>query len=820
MERYAEIAVDASIGPGRTLTYAIPSGLVLAPGQVAWVPLASRLTTGVVFALAEETEVVGIRPVSGVLDPSFLLSPQQLALARWLSRQTRSSLYQAAALMLPLDYRRRLLTMLRLAPQSQNQNQPDQEPDDWPASQRILEYLRRHRPVEQGRLLEAVAGEATLRRLLRDGRVEREWRWQQPRAGPQYRAFVRLRTPPQEAAQEAVKLPRTARQQRSLLEYLARTSGDGGMEATQARKEFGAGAVTGLERRGLVAMEWRRRLRDPLEGRSLTPEPPPTMTEAQRRAAQAIGESLDGSEPGRSFLLEGVTGSGKTEVYLQAIARCIATGRRAILLVPEISLTPQLTQRLWGRFPGQVALLHSGLTPGQQYDTWWRIREGEFNVVLGSRSAVFAPQPELGLIVLDEEHEWTYKQQEPAPRYHARSVALKLAELVEATVILGSATPDTVTYHRALAGGHRLLRLTERLRPGPRGEPLPAPLAQVQVVDMREELKAGVRSIFSRPLYGALESTLERGEQAILFLNRRGTAGIVQCRECGHVLRCRRCDLPLTYHRETERLVCHGCGARSRPVVRCPACWSRRIGYLGLGTQRVVQEVERAFGARVLRWDRDAARGAGGHQELMERFSRGEAQVLVGTQMIAKGLHLPGVTLVGAMLADLGLYLPDFRAGERAFQLLCQVVGRAGRDETPGRAIIQTYAPEHYAILAASAQDYPSFYQEEVAYRRRHLYPPFSRMAQLLYHHTSNPYAQRQAMALGQNLRATLRARGLGEVGVVGPVPAYPARLRGRYRWHLLLRVPHTAAVELVELLESVDIPQGWRVDVDPVGLA
>ena len=816
MERYAEIAVDAPIGPDRTLTYAIPSGLPLAPGHVVWVPLAARLTTGVVFALAGETEVVGIRPVSGVLDPSFLLSPHQLALARWLSRETQASLYQAVALMLPVDYRRRLLTMIRLAPQTD----PDQGPGDWPASQRILGHLKRHGAVKQERLLEAVGGEATLRHLLRDGLVVREWRWQQPRAGPQYRAILQLRVSPQEAARQAAELPKRAWRQRTLLEYLAQTSEDGGMEATQARKEFGAGAVAGLGRRGLLTTEWQRRLRDPLEGRPLTPGSVSTLTDAQHGAVEAVGAGLGGSGQRRSFLLEGVTGSGKTEVYLQAITRCIAAGRRAILLVPEISLTPQLTQRLWSRFPGQVALLHSGLTLGQQYDTWWRIREGGFEVVLGSRSAIFAPQPELGLIILDEEHEWTYKQQEPAPHYHARAVALKLADLVGATVLLGSATPDVVTYHRALVGEHRLLRLRERLRPGPQGEPLPAPLAQVRVVDMREELKAGVRSIFSRPLYGALESTLERGEQAILFLNRRGTAGIVQCRECGHVLHCRRCDLSLTYHRETERLVCHGCGARSRPVVRCGVCWSRRIRYLGLGTQRVVQEVERAFGARVLRWDRDAARNAREHQALMEGFSRGHAQVLVGTQMIGKGLHLPGVTLVGAMLADLGLYLPDFQAGERAFQLLCQVVGRAGRGEAPGHAVIQTYSPEHYAILAAAAQDYSAFYEEETAFRRRHLYPPFSRVAQLLYQHTNGPYAQRQAMALGQNFRAALRARGLGEVGVMGPVPAYPARLRGRYRWHLLLRVPHTAAVGLVEMLESVDIPPGWRVDVDPVGLA
>ena len=811
MERYAEVAVDAPIGPERTFTYAIHPDLTLSPGHMLWVPLGPRLAAGIVFALSDHTEVAGIRPVAALLDPNPILSSRQLELARWLSRETRCSLYEAAAQMFPLDFRRRIVAMLSLT--ALGQDGPD---DDSPAG-RILAYLRRHGTVSQERLLRAVGGESALRRLLRQGRVARGWRWPKPKGGPKHREVLRLRISPEAAHQQAAAFDRAPRQQ-ALLERLA-GSGDVESDAALLRKEFGPGPVAALERKGLVELGWRQHVRDPLAGRNFAVESPLSLTPSQERAVEAIQGALDGGARGRAFLLEGVTGSGKTEVYLQALAHCLAGGRRGIFLVPEISLTPQFVQRLSSRFPGRVAVLHSGLATGQQYDTWWRIRQGEFDVVLGSRSAVFAPQPDLGLIVIDEEHEHTYKQDDPAPRYHARDVALKLAQLADATVVLGGATPDVTTYQRALQGEYRLLHLPDRLTTGPAGEPVPAPLPIVRLVDMRQELKAGVRSIFSRPLHQALSETLARGEQALLFLNRRGTAGTVQCRDCGHVLRCRRCDAPLTYHGVEDRLMCHHCGAGAPAPQRCPRCRSRRIRYLGLGTQRVAQEVERTFGVPALRWDRDAARGHRDHYELMERFLRGEAPVLVGTQMIAKGLHLPQVTLVGAILADLGLYLPDFRAGEWAFQLLCQVVGRAGRGGKPGQAIIQTYSPDHYAVQAAATQDYPAFYRQELELRRSLLYPPFGRLVRLLYEHTNADYAQRHAADLARGIRETLQRQGLGEVGVIGAAPRFFARVGGRYRWQVVLRLPPTAAVDLPGLLDSLTAPPGWRVDVDPATL-
>ena len=366
-------------------------------------------------------------------------------------------------------------------------------------------------------------------------------------------------------------------------------------------------------------------------------------------------------------------------------------------MVPEIALTPQTIERFAARFPHRVAVLHSKLSLGEQFDEWQRIRDGEFDVVIGPRSAIFAPQPDLGLIVIDEEHEWTYKQQDKSPRYHARDVAIKLAELTGAVVILGSATPDVETFYHAQRGDYHLLQLPGRVTPRD-GSPLP----QVEVVDLREELKAGNRSLFSRSLSQAMSQAVANEEQVILFLNRRGAATFIQCRSCGFVLRCRRCEVPLTYHLAEDILVCHQCNYHMPVPQACPRCTRRRIKFLGLGTQKLEQEAGQSFPqARLLRWDSDVTRGKHSHDEILGKFRAHQADILIGTQMIAKGLDLPLVTLVGVVSADTALNLPDFRAGERTFQLLTQVAGRAGRGTLGGRVIIQTYTPEHYAIQAA-----------------------------------------------------------------------------------------------------------------------
>ena len=473
-----------------------------------------------------------------------------------------------------------------------------------------------------------------------------------------------------------------------------------------------------LVEKGLAGLEWIRTESTPAaQVERSQPGSRLILTPAQANALACITQALDDpARSPRSFLLHGVTGSGKTEVYLQAIQNVVDRGQQAIFLVPEISLTPQTLDRVGSRFPGRVALLHSRLTPRQKFDQWWKIQSGEYDVVVGPRSALFVPVPRLGLIVLDEEHEWTYKQEEAQPRYHARTAAAELSQLTGAVVVLGSATPDVETYYYARdaqSRRHQLLELPHRI--GEESPGRPAELARVEIKDMRQELRDGNRGIFSRGLAHSLRECVRKGQQAILFLNRRGSAPIVQCRDCGKVVNCSRCSVPLAYHSmgtsadssaapSTEpRLMCHRCNRRSRVPRQCRECGSSHIRQLGIGTQRVVDEVTALLpGVRVQRWDSDTARSGLDPGETMRGFQSGEIQVLVGTQVVAKGLDVANVTLVGVILADVGLHLPDFRSAERSFGLLCQVAGRAGRGQAPGRVFIQTYNPEHYAITAAA----------------------------------------------------------------------------------------------------------------------
>jgi primosomal protein N' (replication factor Y) len=534
-----------------------------------------------------------------------------------------------------------------------------------------------------------------------------------------------------------------------------------------------------------------------------------------------------------------VTGSGKTEIYLRAIGRVLRQGQQALVLVPEIALTAQLVRRFAARFPGRLAVLHSGLGLGERYDEWRRLRHGKAQLAIGSRSAVFAPLPNLGLIIVDEEHEASYKH-DGAPRYHARDVARRLAAISGSVLILGSATPSVESYAQARAGDLELLELPERVGMASDANNMPRsvalPLPPVRIVDMRREIQQGHRSIFSRPLQQALAAALDQREQVILFLNRRGAAAFVMCRDCGHVVACPNCSSPLVVHYEEglgggspapnpqpstpHLLVCHSCNHRELVPAHCPECWSPRVKSFGVGTQRVVEEVAALFPeARALRWDRDSVGRKGDHTRMLDRFLAHEADVLVGTQMIAKGLDLPLVSVVGVVAADTGLHLPDFRAGERTFQLLTQVAGRAGRRSAGAQVVIQTYTPDHYALLAAQEHDYQAFFSQEIAFRRQTGYPPFSRLVRFVYASASDERSRRAAEDLAAEIRRLAAALDLstgaeprlGEWGVIGPAPAFFHRQRNRFRWHLLLRAQNPGA-----LLDALRIPPGWALDIDP----
>ncbi|MEM7801797.1 MAG: primosomal protein N', partial [Chloroflexota bacterium] len=603
--------------------------------------------------------------------------------------------------------------------------------------------------------------------------------------------------------------------------------------------------------------------RDPLADRDFAPTDPPLLTEDQARVWGRIKVSMlmaeadsdddvsfeeDESDEDEDedemaalppFLLHGVTGSGKTEIYMRAIEYALSEGKTAIVLVPEIALTPQTVRRFAARFPGRVAVMHSRLSDGERYDTWRRAKQGLFDIIIGPRSALFVPMQNIGVIVLDEEHDNSYKQTPPvpAPYYHARDVAIALGRITGAAVILGSATPDVVTYHRAQAGRYELLKLERRvmghrqriesqatrldvishyaqLEDDP-DDALTIPLPPIQIVDLRQELRAGNRSIFSRALQDGLTETLNRGEQAIIFLNRRGSSTFVFCRDCGHTMKCPHCDIPLTFHRPGAHLVCHQCGHTEPQPDLCPSCGSKKIKYFGMGTELLEQELQRVWPeAKLTRWDRDTTAGKDSHENLLAAFIDQEANVLVGTQMIAKGLDLPLVTLVGVILADVSLGLPDFSTGERAFQTLAQVAGRAGRGLLGGRVILQTYQPEHYAINAAADHDYTSFYLDEIRFRTQHGLPPFRRLAKLLFTHHSQEYAKNHAEQLASELRWHAMEKSLSQTEILGPQPPFFARLGGRFRWQIIIRSP-----DPLRLLEGFSIPPKWVIDIDPVSM-
>ncbi len=813
---YAEVAVNSSIAQHYTFSYALPSHLSAAPGQAVWVPFGSRVLQGIVMQLTEQPSVEQTRDIIDVIDHHPILFPYQVKLASWISEHYLASPFESAALMLPPGFERKLLTFIEPPP-----HPPGAVVGSITREQRDVLYLLEKKRRVSLREIEKALGKKkaiiVVDQLLRKGLLSKTRELEKARVSPKLVSCVRLCVDADTAQKEAESLSHRAPKQAELIHFLM--SHPGAISLSEIREQAGSHQLTvntqiveALKHKGLVCTEQVRVSRDPLIRYSFSTSTPPALSSEQEEALHPIKLALEqSSEKGSTtFLLHGITGSGKTEIYLQALSHTISMGRRGIVLVPEIALTPQTIERFASRFPQRVAILHSRLSLREQFDEWQRIIEGDFDVVIGSRGAIFAPQPDLGLIVIDEEHEWTYKQHDQSPRYHTREVALKLAELTGAVVILGSATPNIESFYHAQKGDYHLLNLSYRV--ALRGLPS---LPEVEVVDMRHEVKSGNRGLLSRPLTRAMEGVLSAGEQIILFLNRRGSATFIQCRDCGFVMQCPHCDSPLTYHSDKDILLCHLCNYHRKNVTVCPQCWSQRIKFLGSGTKKVEEETASVFpGARLLRWDRDVTMKKHAHEDILHKFTNREADILIGTQMIAKGLDLPAVTLVGVISADTALRLPDFRAAERTFQLLTQVAGRAGREALPGRVIIQTFSPYHYAIRAAAKYDYESFYEEDAGWRRQYGYPPFTHFLRLIYLHTNQFRCQQEAERVSRLLRNEIVSRGIPNLSVIGPSPAFLSRIRGRFRWQIILRGSAPDS-----LLREVPLPQGWAIDVDPVSL-
>ncbi len=809
--RFVEVAVDAAGGAGaRTYTYHVPERLRdLQSGEAVLVEYGQRQALAVILGETGDPSPVATKPVlERVRADGPLLPPLMLALARWIAETYLAPPAVVLRAMLPPGMLERLELVVERLPSDASLG------DLGPVDRALLEQLAGD--ARAVRDLAAPEGRAGLLRRLRAlaarGLIGLDWQLTAAGANPRFERWL-LATGDGRATAAAIAAgdrpagrPLGPRQI-ALLGELSRGDSAGGLPAAELAGRHGTSALTGLVRRGLAVVDVRERGRRPLahraRGRHGGRPPGAELSTAQAEAAALVTAAVQAHDP-TPVLLDGVTGGGKTAIYVEAIAASLEAGRPALVLVPEIALALPLVDRLRAELDAEVAVVHSGLGEGERTDEWRRIRAGEVDIVVGTRLAIVAPLRDLGLIVVDEEHEAAYKS-DRTPRLQARDTAIHLAQLAGAAVVLGSATPAVETLGRARRGTYRRVELPTR----PAGEP-PA----VEVVDLRAELAAGNRGLLSRRLAEALGSLdSDAAERAILVINRRGSASIVLCRDCGHVQACPECDRPLVFHQAGYTLRCHHCGTASPLATRCPACGSPRIRYLGGGTERVEREVRERFPAlRVGRLDRDVVERKGAAERVIDAFTDGRLDVLVGTSLVAKGLDIPEVTLVGIVSADIALNLPDERAAERTYQLLAQAVGRAGRGERPGSAIIQSYQPDHPAIQAVARGDAATFYDVELALRERFGSPPFGRLIRLTVAVADRAAAEREAQAMADRLRerATERA---ARVAVVGPAPAYIARRGDRWRYNVVLRGDEPALI----LDGGLDAP--WSVDVDPESL-
>ncbi|PTX61217.1 replication restart DNA helicase PriA [Melghirimyces profundicolus] len=771
-ERVASVVVDvAAEATDKPFDYLVPPELEeeVAIGSRVKVPFGPRKLVGYVVGFPAERDLRHLKPILDVMDLTPPLTPELVKLARWMARVYLCPWITALQAMVPAVLKGKYRRVLRLGPGFVS------EGFIAGAEETLVRALQKKGELSLKEALELEGVSRSLvRRMAEKGHLVVEERVGD-RTTRKRQTWISPAQPAAVLREAAGKLPKNALRQREMLHFFIEHREDILQPALLSRLGATKSTVDRLVDKGLLHREERETYRDPFAGRSFEKTEPLSLTPAQESVFQKIVAPLREGRH-RTVLLHGVTGSGKTEIYLQAITETLNQGRQAIVLVPEISLTPQMVKRFKGRFGGRVAVLHSGLSHGERYDEWRKIRTGEVQVAIGARSAVFAPFPDLGLLVIDEEHENSYKQEEQ-PRYHAREVARRRCAEHGAVLVMGTATPSVESYYRARVGGYDWAQLTERVH----NRPFPP----VEVVDLREELRSGNRSIFSRSLKEQLQACVDRGDQAVLFLNRRGFSTFVLCRECGESVECPHCDISLTYHRTNQTLRCHYCGYTRQVPRECPSCGSSHIRYFGTGTQRVEEELARTMpGLRVIRMDVDTTRRKGAHERLLTAFGKGKADVLLGTQMIAKGLDFPGVTLVGVIAADTMLHLPDFRAAERTFQLLTQVSGRAGRHDKPGRVVIQTYSPEHYSIRMAAEQKAESFYREECRLRKRLRYPPFCRLFTLLFSHPDRV----KLMQAGSRAARFLAPR-LPEGGeLLGPVSAPIPRIKDRYRIQIIIK--------------------------------
>ncbi len=835
---YARVVVDT--GPASSidsLTYEIPLGLAeeVVLGSCVLVPLGPRQAVGYIIGFEASPAVADTRPILARLDSPVHLTSDMLGLARWISEEYICPLPRVIAGMLPGVLHCRVQARVARASSDAPLTGAERELFELIPAEKsgvTVESLCDGR--DRAAVLRAV------RRLEAKGAISREYRLIAPSGKLRVLQGVRMAGDGGEWKAESGKqghedgpafpnagpgspglqpeLPRPSLEgddelppkQAEVMKVMRELGRDASLKELSHRFNLSSAAISGLRKKGILEPVKIVTRRDPTF--SNVSSPPVTLTGEQQAAVDAIGQSI-GSGVYQGYLIHGVTASGKTEVYMRCIARALSLGKTSLVLLPEIALTTQVMNIFKSRFGDKVAVVHSALSAGERCDEWTRIERGEAPVVLGARSAVFAPLTNLGLVVVDEEHEDSYKQ-DSHPRYHGRETARRRAVTGGAALVIGSATPSVESYYLAKQGEYRLLNMTSRVE----GRPMP----EVLVTDLREGYAMGKPVVFSSLLREGIQTRLARREQVILFLNRRAYSTFLLCRDCGFVMRCPNCAVSLKFHSAQRKLSCHHCNyARPAPDT-CPSCGGGRLGRFGIGTERVAEAAAKLFPeARVIRMDRDTTSRRGAHEEILGAFRRGEADILVGTQMIAKGLDFPNVTLVGVISADTSLNLPDFRAAERTFQLLSQVAGRSGRGAEPGEVVIQTFDPDNYAIQCAARHDYAAFYGRELELRRELGYPPFRTLVNVVSRDADERAAMTRLEKVATAIKASRGSR-VESLDVVGPAPAVLARLKGEYTWHLMLRSPDREAM-LHLIRDCLDACSGLRrnltVDVDPVSM-
>lgn len=801
-EKFCDVALPVPLD--RLFTYEIPSALNSRahPGCRALVPFGPRKLTGVILSTHSIAPDYATRPLERLMDQDPVLDRELLALAHWIAEYYCAPIGEVLKTMLPLAGETRRSTRYALTEAGLDVARQLIVTDESDPASRILSALA-DRPLSLQYLSKKIKNPAPLlRSLTKRGWVAAEDLSQDrdPLRAPAERLQIEFSTRP---APET-KLNKA---ERELLAFLELHPGPHNVAEIASKIANSSIAARALARRRIIQLQTETLLTTTGFER-----PTPTLNSHQEQAFASILEALKSSQF-RPFLLQGVTGSGKTEVYMRAIEAALALGKNALLLVPEIALTPAVASQFLHRFGKQVAVLHSAFGDSERASQWRRIRDGRARVVVGTRSGVFAPVQNLGLLIIDEEHDSSYKQQE-TPRYHGRDVALMRAKHAGAVALLGSATPQIESRFNADTGKYGLLFLPERIAQ--------RPLPHVEIIDMRQEfLETKVLTTFSRKLLDEIRQRLAQREQVMLLMNRRGFSSFMVCRACGERLGCENCSVVLTHHKRDRRMLCHYCGYAEKVPLKCPKCGSDYIQFLGAGSERVEDELHQHLPqARIARLDRDSATRKGAYESILESFRDGSIDILVGTQMIAKGHDIPNVTLVGVVLADIGLSMPDFRAAERSFQLLTQAAGRAGRGATPGRVLIQTLNPDHYAVRFAAAQDYEGFYKKELDFRKWMRYPPFSACANVVVRAEKQEDALRMATELGQVLNPTPPG-----MRVIGPAEAPMLRLKNEFRYQILLKAfKRTALRSVLNQLRQYAEKEKWKatalsIDVDPISL-